>query len=133
MREGEGEVVVYVWHNCMGCLIKGLENYLTWYYLVNEKRKIIVLSKKDVENNKRETGKILDDVDVLISSCSSFELSDTWEAFEKILGEKRWFVVHKPCELGPKQHFRNTETYKFLSNKNVTHIDENYILKLNKM
>lgn len=131
----EDKKVVLVWHNCMECFVRGMQNFLDWH-LRNEGN--IVFLKIIGEHTDIETlHKILGDVDFVVSSCDSFPITDNWISLEKILREKNWFVVHKECEFDPRKDFRSTETYKWLENKaradrTVVHIAESKISELNE-
>jgi hypothetical protein len=129
----KGKITICVWHNCMGCLIKGLENYLTWFYRISENKEVVLLYEKGIENNRKSVKKLLRETDIFISSCSSFYPTDTWKENKDLLEKKRWYVVYKGCELEKTKEFRNTKTYKWLYKNNaVAHISANRIFNLNE-
>jgi hypothetical protein len=133
------KTVVLVWHNCMECFIKGIQNFLDWYIksILKNGGDIIIINIVGENVGIEDIRKVMGEVDIIVSSCDSFPPTNNWRLLKGILEEKKWFVVHKSCEFDPREDFSNTETYKWLkhihdSNKTISFIPESKILELNK-
>jgi hypothetical protein len=131
----EKKTVVLVWHNCMECFVRGMQNFLDFH--LRSENSMVFLNIIGEHTDVETLSKILGEVDVVISSCDAFSPTDNWVFLKKILGEKKWFVVHKECTFDPREDFRTTETYKWLDNKARTdrsaiHIAEGKIAELNE-
>lgn len=123
------KILVYIWHDCMECITKGLENYLNWIYRDKE---VIILENDITKLSIAKLCETLESVDIVVASCSSFEITNTFRLCEEILKKKKWCVAHKPCDLSPEESFRSTKAYKWLKNINTTHVAKNHILDLNE-
>jgi hypothetical protein len=114
-------------------MIKGLENYLTWYYRVSEGKEAVLLHETGIENYKKDVSEMIKKADIFVASCSSFNPTDSWKEYKDMLAKKKWYVIHKGCELRSEEDFRKSEVYSWLlNNKNVAHIDAKYVLNLNQ-